>query len=242
MSMTGYNLGVADDVQAICQHDLFDKYNLNYFQYLRCYRDGSFFVLCNHAEWIQASFNYATDQGLRLIHSTNDEDTIKDHRFLFIWENHIQRDLLNFAKENSNICNGVSFVERHKSFYDMVAFAAPASNVNALERFMNNQQELGNFLIKFRNENKSLFAEAKKNKYNLSEELQDINKELLLAQSDNCHLTKRELEILLLMKQGFSRKGICKALDLSPRTLETHLNRLKDRFDIAHASLLVNIL
>jgi serine/threonine-protein kinase len=40
------------------------------------------------------------------------------------------------------------------------------------------------------------------------------------------HLTARELDVLGLMAEGRGNRGICELLDLSPKTLETHVNRI----------------
>jgi serine/threonine-protein kinase len=39
-------------------------------------------------------------------------------------------------------------------------------------------------------------------------------------------LTERELEVLGLMAEGHSNDGICKALFLSPKTVETHVRHI----------------
>ncbi|MBU1106943.1 MAG: response regulator transcription factor [Candidatus Riflebacteria bacterium] len=47
-------------------------------------------------------------------------------------------------------------------------------------------------------------------------------------------LPSREMEILTLLGQGFSRSEIAKQLRLSTRTVETYLERLKQRFGVSN--------
>ena len=49
-------------------------------------------------------------------------------------------------------------------------------------------------------------------------------------------LTSREREILTLIAEGRSNQGICQALWLSPKTVETHIRSVFSKLDIAAAS------
>ncbi len=48
-------------------------------------------------------------------------------------------------------------------------------------------------------------------------------------------LTPREREVLTLMAEGRSNRGICEKLFLSPKTVETHVNRIFGKLDLAQA-------
>jgi serine/threonine-protein kinase len=49
-------------------------------------------------------------------------------------------------------------------------------------------------------------------------------------------LTERELEVLGLMAEGHSNEGICKALFLSPKTVETHVRHILLKLGIGETS------
>jgi DNA-binding NarL/FixJ family response regulator len=48
-------------------------------------------------------------------------------------------------------------------------------------------------------------------------------------------LTQRELEVLQLMAEGRSNRGISEKLVLSPKTVETHVNSILTKLDLAQA-------
>jgi DNA-binding NarL/FixJ family response regulator len=48
-------------------------------------------------------------------------------------------------------------------------------------------------------------------------------------------LTPREREVLSLMAEGRSNRGICEKLFLSPKTVETHVNSIFGKLDLAQA-------
>ena len=49
-------------------------------------------------------------------------------------------------------------------------------------------------------------------------------------------LTAREREILALMAEGRSNRGICQKLFLSPKTVESHVHNIFGKLDIAAAA------
>ena len=49
-------------------------------------------------------------------------------------------------------------------------------------------------------------------------------------------LTAREMEVLLLMAEGYSNEGICKKLFLSPKTVETHVRHILGKLGIGETS------
>jgi DNA-binding NarL/FixJ family response regulator len=61
----------------------------------------------------------------------------------------------------------------------------------------------------------------------------------LIARRDRidpiAHLTQREHEILALIAEGRSNRGICRALWLSPKTVETHIRSAFAKLDIKEA-------
>jgi len=235
-------LSTADEINQICQQDLLNRFNLNYFQYGRCYADGSIFMLGNHKAWFETAYKIYTHRKQPDIYNHVYDNVMQPHQFKFLWQNNIPDEILNLAKEHSDITNGIVFVERHKDYYDLIGFGAPSNNHNIYETYINKQDELEKFIIRFRSENKDLFINAEKNKLLLPHDHRDDNLTTLLADDDNHYLSQRELEILKLLKMGVPRKIIANELSLSVRTVETHLNRLKQRFDKFNANDLLALI
>ncbi|MBN1131419.1 MAG: hypothetical protein JXA71_20715, partial [Chitinispirillaceae bacterium] len=47
------------------------------------------------------------------------------------------------------------------------------------------------------------------------------------------HLTSREIELCTMIKQGMSSKEIARALAISPRTVDTHRNRIRKKLGMS---------
>jgi len=78
-------------------------------------------------------------------------------------------------------------------------------------------------------------------KYICAEIQKNITHQLLLDEEDNklSKLTEREIEIIKLIKDGYTNKEIAKNLFLSPRTVETHRARILKKLDIKNSLSLV---
>jgi DNA-binding NarL/FixJ family response regulator len=78
-------------------------------------------------------------------------------------------------------------------------------------------------------------------KYICAEIQKNITHQLLLDEEDNklSKLTEREIEIIKLIKDGYTNKEIAKTLFLSPRTVETHRARILKKLDIKNSLSLV---
>jgi PAS domain S-box-containing protein len=87
---------------------------------------------------------------------------------------------------------------------------------------------------------------AEQENRNKSRVLHDVLKELkkeryyLAGEHHGTYLTKREAQCLLCLAGGNSAKETGKMLDISPRTVEYFLNRLKIRFNCASRSQLIS--
>lgn len=234
----------ANTIQEICQHDLFDRYQFNYFQYLRCYHDGSFSLLSNRADWNHHAFQYANDHDHPIIMSCADADIIQPHCFQFVWNNHIPDSILRLAQSSFDITNGITFVERHRDYYDMIAFAAPSTNKRVYDIYLNRNEELQQFIIRFRNQYGELIEHADSQRIEIPEIHQDANKDILVRNAGNTtsHITKRELDCLLLLKQGATQKVIARELNIGGRSVETYFNRLKIRLNCRTKQELLNLI
>ena len=78
-------------------------------------------------------------------------------------------------------------------------------------------------------------------KYICAEIQKNITHQLLLDEEDNklSKLTEREIEIIKLIKDGYTNKENAKTLFLSPRTVETHRARILKKLDIKNSLSLV---
>jgi DNA-binding NarL/FixJ family response regulator len=64
----------------------------------------------------------------------------------------------------------------------------------------------------------------------------------LYIEDYNCYLTKKEISIIRQYGQGKKIEDIAKSIFLSPKTIQTHINNVKEKLACNKASQLTKIL
>ncbi|MCE2715784.1 MAG: helix-turn-helix transcriptional regulator [Pseudomonadota bacterium] len=211
-------------------NDFFKTYNLNYFQYLRCYRDGSIACLLSDPSLF-----------LKFINSSYIDKPVvfssmaKEQSYWFLWDEKLPREPIVLAKEEKNWNHGLTLVKRYPDYYDMIAVAMSEASSSSSSYYMSHLETIKTFMINFPMHAPDLFQAIVKNPIFLPEQNRDINYQKMCLKGDqrrsfgNVHITPQELKCLTLRLQGFSHKEIANMCDLSSRTVETYLNRIKSR-------------
>lgn len=217
------------------------KLGCHYFQYLKVYRDGSFSYVTTLPSWDE----YITD----LLHKTNmpavyshiDGLTLDKDKFTFLWEPNLPETPVRLARD-FDIANGFTLVERHTDFYYMFAFASPITHTRAIDTYFNSLNEMNAFLQQFKYHQCKLIKEIDQYRINVPKTRQDINLDKMLLRKAPHHLSTQELACIKGLAKGHSYKEIAKELGISHRTVETYLNRVKERYHLRHKHELISLL
>lgn len=145
---------------------------------------------------------------------------------------------LQLAREKFNFHNGLTLVRRTKNYYDMIAVALPYECPNPGSFYLNKIKAIEQFIFDFDKKNKDLLQIMNKSAIALPKAYRDMNyQEMCLTEGKiniegkvrQTYLTIQELTCLKFILQGYSYKQIAQALEISPRTVETYLIRIKHR-------------
>lgn len=215
---------------------LLETFGFNYFQYLRCYADGSINCLTNNPGLFEHTKEY--DEKPIVFSSYEDENKNKPF-YWFLWDEALPPSApLQLAREKFNFHNGLTLVRRTKKHYDMIAVALPYEHAHPGSFYLNKMKAIEQFIDDFDNKNKDLLAIMDKNTIALPPVYRDVNyqamclhqgKIYIQGKTGKTHLTTQELACLKFVLQGCSYKHIAQALGISPRTVETYLVRIKQR-------------
>ncbi|HHT0594169.1 TPA: helix-turn-helix transcriptional regulator [Legionella anisa] len=215
--------------------NLLDAYGFSYFQYLRCFADGSINCLTNNTglfEYFQQIDNEP------IVFSSFESEHENDHSYWFLWDEELPGTPVQVAREKFNLHNGLTLVRRSKNYYDMIAVALPYEHPNPGSFYLNKFKAIEQFIFDFDLQNKDLIQVLNKNPITLPEAYRDVNyKEICLTQgriyvtgkNGNTYLTAQEITCLRLLLQGATHKQIAQMLELSPRTIDTYMLRIKHR-------------
>ncbi len=215
----------------------------HYFQYLKVFRDGSFSFLTTQPKWDDFTYQLLSNTNMPAVYSHIDGHTLDKNKFTFLWDPNLPKEPVGLARE-FNITSGFTFVERHQDYYYMFGFGAPETNYRAIDNYFNSLNSMHDFLQQFKVEQRKLIADIDKSRFNVSKERQDCNLQQMLLRSDQApnHLTTKELACIKGLAKGLSYKEIAKSLNISHRTVETYLNRVRQRFNLQRKNELIALL
>lgn len=242
----------ASDVSRITA-PILEKFDLNYFQYLTVFKDGSFTFICNQPQYTEFVLEFAyREREKQVVFSQPPQgEKLNANRYYFLWEPSLPRAPIQMAND-FGIYHGMTFVERFPDRYNMVAFASPHSTPKVVNTYLNHLAELEAFIQRFELDQKALIDRSNHNPFKLHLAQQDVFLENMLLPKDidpsnvlfnanKGHITQQEKNCLHLLANGHTHKSIAKILNLSPRTVESYLNRVKARFALRCKSELLDL-
>ncbi len=244
---SGFDLSLHLPLQEIAA-PLLKKLGCNYFQYLKVFADGSFSYNSTIPSWTAFTIDYLKKVNMPAVYSHIDGLTLDKNKYTFLWEPNLPKEPVRLAHE-FDIANGITFVERHQDYYYMFGFGSSSTNYHALDNYFNNLNEMNQFIQEFKYNHKKLIKTLDAGRLSVAKERQDANlHKMLLPKKQKwlndakAYLTPQELTCLRAAALGLSYKEIAKKLSLSPRTVETYFNRMKQRLNVNHKKDLIQFL
>lgn len=240
-------LQLKDKVQEICTHFL-AQHGFNYFQYLRCNKDGSCSLLTNETGLFES---FSQMPAIPLIYSSYTEEHEKLHSYWFLWDEELPAFPVNFAREKFNLHHGLTLVRRAKDYYDMIAVALPEPRRNITSFYLTKHKIIEQFINRFDKTQHDLILHINKNPLVLPTPNRDENYRKMclshgrieiLGRHGAFYITARELTCLRLLLQGATSKEIAQVLHLSHRTVETYFNRIKLRSGVVSRAGLADLI
>ena len=234
VSLNHPTLTLKPKIQEVSQNFL-QSFGFSYFQYLRCFADGSIGLLTNHTGLIEC---FSEVNNSPVVFSSFSQEQENTHSYWFLWDEALPESPVQLAREKFNIRNGITLVRRSKNYYDMIAVALPEEQANPGSFYLNKLNAIQHFINQFDADHKDLIEVMNKNPIVLPKIYRDVNyskicltkgKLLVTGKYGSTHITAQELACLRLLVQGATHKKIAQDLDISSRTAETYLLRVKQR-------------
>lgn len=224
------------------------KVGLSYFTFDRTYKDGHHLRLTNAGQWIESY--YRTELYKAAIFE-KDPKTFSNGYVFWDW---LSREPVYSAAAQHNIDHGMTIIEKHEHYSDFFHFGTTCDNFISQEKLINHVECLYHFITFFKQHMHDTILEAEKTRIhlpgpdnpkiqftdlkpipertNIVEFLKNtkVTRIYLGEEFDNAYLTRREMDVLRMMKQGKTVSTMSDELSLSDRTLESHIKHIKEKF------------
>jgi DNA-binding CsgD family transcriptional regulator len=226
------------DVNEICQ-PMFKAYGLNYFHYSRLYPGGSVLYLDSDRLWAEhfcrrehpLAVSYMPE-GSCLINETNASPIILSDARIFKHDHYF------------SIC-------QYKKYYqEFACVATEPTNLKIYHFYLHQQEALHQFLLYFKEKAHYLIEAAEKKRIIFTKtqlslgnyKRTEITKKTIQFRPKNywvsgnhgpVKISQREMRCVEPYTKGFSAKQIGRHLNLSHRTVETHIEHVKTKLGVS---------
>lgn len=242
-----YNKKHAEQLYQFCE-PLFTQCDIKIFGYRKFFINGEYIALCNHHAWQEFYFKKVHDTGK--VFSTAIKNAAYKKFTYFLWPQE-SSDYIISALHSFDIWNGITIYYREDDFIECFAFAGNVSSLQIPNFIINNMQFVEQFILYLKNKAKHIINPQNKNilvKFSnnnltdltyenniLDRKTPELEQELYFVKDDRMQkFTNKEAQCIYGLSKGLTYKSIANELNISEKTVETHINNIRNK--IGHYS------
>jgi len=211
-----------------------DKFGFENFYYARIKRNGECIYLTNNVKF---AMNY-WEEGLPF-KTGFDKPSPTIQNLGMTWSHLIDEPTRNFC-EYHNCYDGFSFIDRYYDTLKISSFLRSSPDDNSHEFYLNNIQEMRSWVRNFEHKNGQLIEHCLQNPLVLPKSYVIPQKQAFYPKRSinitynglTANFSFRELDCLHLLGKGFTIPKIASLLKISPRTVQTHLDAVKNGYGL----------
>jgi LuxR family quorum-sensing system transcriptional regulator SolR len=235
-----YNNSIHYKFVNICK-PLFDNFPITHFFYIKILDNNTILYLCNEKKWVEFYIENKFQDDL--LHIQTYAPKGLSHA---LWAG-FKQDNIYSAVYNFNIRNGFNIYERENNSTITYAFGSTLLNEEMINFYINNLCTLKEFtkyfkhkaadiidasdsrklIISNRTTSKSYLREKEISIFPFKNNIQRFS--FFEGKIFNINLSNREATCLYQLTTGKGIKEIARLLNISPRTVESHLNHVKQK-------------
>jgi DNA-binding CsgD family transcriptional regulator len=255
LSKDHLSLTTSNDVADISS--VLKPYGIHFFGYSRHFDNGTFYAFVSNKELYlhHLQQGYPLDPGI--------PEEMMSYKFHYIPIPDPRNKYSQVIHDNQNYFNighCIYFVERFNGYTDICYYASTPDNFGIINFYLNGADILENFKFYFKEKLQDLLNKAKyscvftpqhlrpfigmwnrpKNTFNQAFLKQiSVNRYIL---DNQISITSKELQVLKLLAKGNTIKETSKIINISPRTVETYLNNLRNKLNLQGKQDIINVL
>ena len=251
-----YNLNIKNNLLEICR-PLFDNFDITYFEYAHISQNGQVFYLCTNQNWLEFSLENKMFDDKEHVEFCSIAKINKQRYVLWNGLDLEKTSLLSNYYE-FNIWNGLTINEIEEHNFYTYSFATSINNKSINNFFINNFEVFDRFISYFKQKLNSLLSNkavylyatplitdinkinSHKKNIEIFTDQTTIDKYLIIVDNNKIFLTKKDLLCLRMLASGKTMKEIGSQLGISARTVETHLNTIKNKTGLLFKGQLID--
>jgi len=226
------SLLLSKDMAEICQ-PFFRKFDYCFLNIIRLYDDGRVFYLCDNQAWLQ---HYLTN-GFPEIGAFEQNPLLKAHEYV-LWSSLGETDpILVYTKEIFNVRHGITLIFPFAGGYDYFNFGTHQEDRSILGDMCGQVAELKQFSQLFYEKARRILTQNQKHAlaladFNYKNSIRPLDEKLYLGPTYSYnYLTKKELAYLNKLIAGQTIPEIAALAQLSTRTIEKHIENIKEKLN-----------
>lgn len=227
---------------------LFLNTQISNFSYLKFSPNGFVTNLTTDINWIQ--YRFTENIKYKILFEPDLTATVLDKPHLYLWPHEIQNPLLG-ALHSYGIWNGCNIYIPNEKQIEVFSFASSRDNTNIQNFYVNHTNLLMKYILYFKSHQPDLIQKNKKGNalhtdivfpkiiQPTQHSMSWLNDKFsTISLDERVHLTYKELACCHYLIHGLALKAIGNQLGISARTVETHLNNVKNKTN-CHTKILL---
>ncbi|OGT09032.1 MAG: hypothetical protein A2X78_01935 [Gammaproteobacteria bacterium GWE2_37_16] len=259
-----YQIILSEDISSICNP--LTEFGITFFHYMQRFNDNSRIHISNVPEWVEHFYQ----QDFHLLGVLQGKNDNYPQEGCFLWSTLKNQDIYQDCREYFNIDHGITIIKKQPKSIEFFHFGTSRDKPGIENFYLTNLDILYRFIIYFKDSANPLLEKARKNRihipnYNNNPDILDlsivfgtdsfgnklkqkaiaefkIKKYALNLDNEKVIFSKREVDCLLGMLEGKQASEIGRKLYISKRTVETHLDHIRQKLNCKDKSELIKIL
>jgi len=213
-----------DEIKKLCQQFFnHKKIPINHLNYIHKFNDGSVFYLCSNHAWIK---HYISNQYMtKGAFETN--SVLAKNRYV-LWDSLDSNDvILKDSRELIHVEHGLTIIHQTKEGTGFFNVGNTDGDITHLNTYLNHLSALNEFVLYFYDNTKLLFQKAKQERLIIMPDQKHVHS----LQDKLLHITQRERDCINWYLRGKNSGEIAIILGISRRTVETHIEHIKQKLN-----------
>lgn len=219
-------LDLSEDVRLLCE-PYFKCLGLDHFNYIHRDNDGLVTYLCSNQQWL----SHYLKKSYPKIGAFEQNENLSQYKYI-LW-NGLDRDdpILIDSKEMLGVEYGITIIKHENDGVSFYNIGSKTSDSSAINKYVNSLDQYENFILDFQEKASSITRKAKNLKLNVNTNQNVSDKRKDGHYFGDLYLTNREIECVNYLSRGKTAEEMAIILNISKRTVETHISNIKNKMN-----------